>query len=204
MLNVIPLLASRNDAQRDEIRTQFDFERLFESPARLTIIPPRSNPVERLVLAEKQKNAGLTWVDFDEHGKVVGYAIWTDWDNVTGHANQVQKALTEHIRAKRRMGGQYTEDGGDPVRHVLMPQGLNNIQDIHGRRIIGVERAFELSPPLHPDAFAAAALEAKACDWQGRQRIRDMGAKLEREHEQTAQSIHPRIPSQRKTLRWHD
>lgn len=206
LLNVYPLIDTSDAKQKKQIRKGFDFHILFEPEPYVNILPPKTQAVKRLPLASDASKTGVTWVDFDKDGKVIGYAVWTAWDEPKGEANAIQKSLTKRIRTMRRIGGQYTEgkDGGDPLRSVLMPKSLDSVKDDAGNRLNGIERVFEVSPPLNAMAFAAAAIEVGAVDRKAWGGVRDKGDEIKYANEQTPAPLHPRINPMKSSLRWHD
>lgn len=207
LLNVYPLVGTNDTKQKKQLRRGFDFDMLFEKEPYVSILPPKTTAVERLPLANDTKKTGVASVDFDRDGNVIRYAVWTAWDEPKGEANTMQKQLTEQIRAMRRIGGQYTEGkhGGDPLRTVLLPKSLDAIEDSAGKRLEGIARVFELSPPLNPMAFAAAAKALGAVDKIGWNAIRDKGAQVKQTHEEMEnQPVHYRINSTNIGPRWHD
>jgi uncharacterized protein YuzE len=204
LLNVYPLIGTSDGAQKEQIREGFDFDTLFKPEPYVNILPPKAQAVERLTLANDSSRTGVTWVDFDRDGKVIGYAVWTAWDHPKAAANEIQKALTQHIRSMRRIGGQYIHGSdGDPLRTVLMPKSVATVRDTQGNRLRGIERVFALSPALNAMAFAAAAREVGAIDRTGWNSIRDMGDAINRAQEEASAPRHPRI-NPKKSLRWHD
>jgi hypothetical protein len=162
MLRVLPLVQSRNHEQREHFRRQFEFEKLFDPAQYVHIIPDDVAAEERLLLSTEDRQHGLTWLEFDKNGNVVRYALWANIKDREGEANRIQQAMTKQIREMRRMAGQYTEDGGDPLRTLLLPGDIISIAAEAGHKIKGVERVFDLFPPLNAMAFAAAAKNAGA------------------------------------------
>lgn len=208
MLHAYPLVDTRDDVQKAQIREGFDFEKLIESGRHVDILPAKVKAVERLSLANDEHKSGITWVDFDKDGKVIGYAMWTAWDQPAGEANTMQKRMTSAIRTMRqhaRDGGFYSPDGGVPHRVLLMPRSLGTVVDEHGNRLRGIERVFQLTP-LHADAFAAAAKGEGAITREGWEQIRETGAAVKRTQEEIESDPirHHRINQSPLAGRWFD
>lgn len=208
MLHAYPLVDTTDDVQKAQIREGFDFEKLFEPEPYINILAAKANAAMRLNLVNDQQKTGVTWVDFDNDGKVIGYAMWTAWDKPDGAANAMQKKMTSAIRTMRqhaRDGGFYSPDGGVPQRVLLMPRSLSTVVDEHGNRLRGIERVFQLTP-LHADAFAAAAKGEGAITREGWEQIRDTGAAVKRMQEEIESRTlqHHRINARPLGGRWFD
>lgn len=169
MLNVLPLLQTENEKQKEEIRETFSFDRLFDSATYIDILPSRESVVERVYMPRLNGGAmqrqGLSWVEYGASGNVVRYALWTDWEDADGKANTIQKNMTKTLRAvvKSSSGGsQQLADNQSLVRTLVMPGNLVGASSKDGTPIDGLERVFTLSPSLGAGAFASAAHKAGA------------------------------------------
>jgi len=176
MLNVLPLLQSHDTQQKEEIRQNFDFDRVFDAEPYIDILPDRQSSVERVhmpkvtvegVNGEQRQRQGLSWVEYDKAGEVVRYALWVDWHDTKGQTNTIQERMTENIRAMRRMitgGSNMLADQQQLIRTLplLLPGRLEEIQSSDGKTIDGLERVFTLAPSLNAAAFAAVARQSRA------------------------------------------
>jgi hypothetical protein len=187
--NVGWLLGTDDAAQKQALRERFDFDRILEPEPYVNILPVMTEAVEKLSLANPdpnvnpEKRVGVTGVEFDARGNVVRYALWTEWNMPRSEASDIQKKMTNEIRIMRRKGtGGRLDPGSDPVRALLLPgparQVTERSADGKQQRLAGIERVFDLSPPLNGRAFATAALAVKAIELPGYHLIQQTSNRL--------------------------
>jgi len=195
-------------SKKAELREHFDFDRLFDSEHYIDIVPKEA---EGYYHQEFQRNdagkKGLTWALFDANGNIARYALWVDWDDPKGDANAIQKKLTSAIRATQLMAGsgaQYTEHKGAPQRVLLMPGDVQPIVDNDAKApLLGLERVFEVSPPLNATAFATATKRAGALSELDASLLIPVGDEILKSTTQVSGKSHPRI-GDNKSYRFHD
>lgn len=198
MLNVRPLIETGDATQKAQIRENFDFDQLFVPEPYIDILPKEVQLDHRHVFDHnKDGKVGLTWVQFDTNGNIARYALWIDWDAPKSEANAIQKKLTSAIRATQLIAVADKEPKANkstPQRVLLMPGEVQPIlDDDETCPLLGLERVFDLTPPLDAESFALAAKQSGALSPSDADMLNPIGDEICKTTRKLASKGHPRV-----------